>query len=288
MLFSLIVTTLGRTDELKRLFESLRRQTVQDFEIIVSDQNADDRVAAIVREAGFGDRISHVKSSGGASRGRNAGIDCARGELLGFPDDDCTFPPGVLKTVADFFSAHPEYGLVSGRGMGDDGKDSISRFARHAGEIEKMKVHRQCNEFAIFVRRAALGPLRYDEHMGVGSRSPWHSDEAPDLVLRLQASGVRCYFEPLIAIWHPSPVLNCGPKEIDRAYRYALGTGYFYRKHLYPFRYFAYYAGRTFAGVLVSVGFLRWARARFYLARLRGMWRGWNSTPVRDGTPVAS
>ena len=48
MRFSLIVATLGRTAELRRLLESLAVQTHQDFEVIVVDQNTDDRVSQIL------------------------------------------------------------------------------------------------------------------------------------------------------------------------------------------------------------------------------------------------
>jgi glycosyltransferase involved in cell wall biosynthesis len=44
MRFSLIVATIGRTAELRSLFESPAVQTHRDFEVIVVDQNPDDRV----------------------------------------------------------------------------------------------------------------------------------------------------------------------------------------------------------------------------------------------------
>ena len=41
---SLILATVGRTDELTRMFESLATQTFSDFEVVVVDQNEDDRL----------------------------------------------------------------------------------------------------------------------------------------------------------------------------------------------------------------------------------------------------
>jgi glycosyltransferase involved in cell wall biosynthesis len=282
MLFSLIVATRGRTEELSRLFDSLLRLDIQDFEVILSDQNEDDRLDPVIVKSGLENRLIHIKSTGGLSRGRNAGLDIARGDLVGFPDDDCVFPPDILKSVADFFAAHHEYGMLTGRACDDTGKNSVSRFSSQAAEIERFKVHQQGVEFSYFIRRGALASCRFDEHMGVGSRSPWHSDEGPDLILRLQVSGVRCYYDPRIAIWHPPTIVQYGPKEIDRAYRYALGNGYFYRKHAYPTWYFTYFAGRAFAGALLALATFRLAKARFYFARVTGMWRGWRSTPIKE------
>ena len=49
MRFSLIVATLNRTDELGTLLESLNRQDHRDFEVIVIDQNADQRLVPLLR-----------------------------------------------------------------------------------------------------------------------------------------------------------------------------------------------------------------------------------------------
>src|ERR1700760_3815566 len=102
MMFSLVVTTLGRTSELSTLFRSLRDQTCRDFEVIIADQNQDDRLKAFLEGIDPGFPLKRVQSGGGASRGRNDGIDAASGSIIGFPDDDCAFPPRLLEQVAGF------------------------------------------------------------------------------------------------------------------------------------------------------------------------------------------
>ena len=69
MLFSLIVATRGRTEELSRLFDSLLRLDIQDFEVILSDQNEDDRLDPVIVKSGLENRLIHIKSTGGLSRG---------------------------------------------------------------------------------------------------------------------------------------------------------------------------------------------------------------------------
>lgn len=275
MKFSLIISTRGRTAEVSRLLDSLGKQTFQDFEVLLSDQNEDERLVPVLESSPLRDRILRLRSVGGASKGRNEGMAHARGEIVGFPDDDCTYPPQLLQDVADFFNAHPEWEFVSGRSYGDDGQDSVSRHARDSGPVAKLSIHAQVIEFALFVRRSSLGELRFDEQMGVGAPTPWHSDEGPDLVLRLMEKGERGYYESAIGIWHPRPVNSYDEKAIDRTYRYACGNGYFYRKHHYPLAYFAGQMMRTACGVLLAVLKADPGMARLYLARLRGRWRGW-------------
>jgi glycosyltransferase involved in cell wall biosynthesis len=277
MKFSLIISTRGRTTELLTLFRSLRDQTLQDFEVILADQNEDDRVAELLQTATLPVPVKRVPSRGGLSRGRNDCLALAQGEIIGFPDDDCAYVPRLIEEVDEFFAQHPEFGFLSGRSFADDGRDSVSRHAKRASEIAKSTIHSQCIEFALFVRRSALGATRFDEDMGVGALTPWHSDEGPDLLLRLMAKGERGFYDPRFGVWHPRPVTRYDARDIDRTYRYACGNGYFYRKHGYSAAYFAGQMARTTCGVAVALLKLNPNRARLYVARLRGRWKGWRA-----------
>jgi glycosyltransferase involved in cell wall biosynthesis len=285
MKFSLIVSTRGRVDELKTLFRSLADQTCQDFEVIISDQNEDGRLDALLAEP-LGFQVTHIKSSGGVSRGRNMGLDRAVGDICCFPDDDCAYVPHLLEDVATFFTQHAEFGYVCGRSFADDGRDSVSRHSKTAGEVRRSKILAQCIEFAIFIRRPVLDGERFNEEMGPGAPTPWQCDEGPDLLLRLNARGVRGFYDPGLMAWHPRPVTNFGPKDIDRTYRYGCGNGYFYRRHGFPARVFAHQMARAVGGIVWSLMLGQPGRARLYRARLQGRWRGWNEARKTMARPL--
>ena len=99
-MFSLIVCTRDRTEELKRFFVSIVNQ-VGDIrrEIIVVDQNTDERLAPIIQDFEDRLRIKYIRSGTGLSRGRNLGLQCARGAIIAFPDDDCAYPKTLLSDV---------------------------------------------------------------------------------------------------------------------------------------------------------------------------------------------
>jgi glycosyltransferase involved in cell wall biosynthesis len=58
MKVSLIVATVGRMSELHRLLTSLDAQVYKNFELIVVDQNLDDRLENVI--ASFYDRLTII------------------------------------------------------------------------------------------------------------------------------------------------------------------------------------------------------------------------------------
>jgi glycosyltransferase involved in cell wall biosynthesis len=287
MKFSLVVPSKNRTEEIHRLLVGLKEQTLQDFEIIVSDQNTDDRVVELIEKVAWPGRITHIRSSGGASSARNAGLAVAKGEIVTFPDDDCMYFPDLLERVVQFFDQHPEYGYLNGRSVADDGGDAASSHSKEAGEVEKYKIYQQGIEFTFFVRRAILGDIRFDERLGTGSVSPWQSDEAPDVMLKLMERGVRGYYDPSFKIWHPRMSPTFDEAMVSRCYRYACGSGYFLRKHKYPWWFFAKINIRTFFGVLLGLLTFHPSKARYYWARIQGRWTGWTGYDTEHSKDAA-
>lgn len=120
---SVVVCTLGRTDELLVTLSALRRQDHPDFEIVVVDNEpATGRVARMVAEliedeGADPDRPAPVcvaEPRPGLSRARNAGVHAARHELIAFTDDDAIPGPGWLRSIVEPFAADPGVGCVTG------------------------------------------------------------------------------------------------------------------------------------------------------------------------------
>lgn len=268
-MFSLIVTTLGRTTELYRLLDSLSRQTYKQFETIIVDQNPDDRLSSIIsRYPGL--VIRHVRSARGASHGRNCGLDLARGEIIATPDDDCWYPDNLLDSVQAWFAEHSEF----------DGLFTSIRDEN--GELQKQRrrgtVRCNCDrktvwhygiEFNSFFRRKVTDSVgKYDERLGPGAATGFYSGEGGDYFLRVVDQGYRICFEPGFSVYHA--FMREPARELRQAYPYALGTGFVLRKHQYALKVvlkdFILYA---FAGAAVAVAKLDWLNAR--VRTLRGV-----------------
>jgi glycosyltransferase involved in cell wall biosynthesis len=128
-MISLIVATLNRVTELERLLNSLEAQSYRDFEVLVVDQNPDERLLPVL-DAHDGLTIRHLRSQRGLSRARNVGLRVAGGDIISIPDDDCWYPPDLLRNLTEWFEAHPEYDVLF-TPPADSGESSLR--AKNAG-----------------------------------------------------------------------------------------------------------------------------------------------------------
>lgn len=89
-LISVIVPVYKVEKYLQRCVDSIRAQTYRNLEIILVDDGSPDDCGTLCDRFAVQDeriRVIH-KENGGLSSARNAGIDIARGEYLGFVDSD--------------------------------------------------------------------------------------------------------------------------------------------------------------------------------------------------------
>lgn len=88
---SLVLATVDRVDAPMVLVESLAGQVERRFELIVVDQNPDERLGPVIARArAAGIEVLHLRQAvPNLALARNTGIEAARGEWIGFPDDDC-------------------------------------------------------------------------------------------------------------------------------------------------------------------------------------------------------
>ncbi|MCQ4948498.1 glycosyltransferase family 2 protein [Bittarella massiliensis (ex Durand et al. 2017)] len=98
---SIIVPVYKVEAYLDRCVQSILNQTFSDFELILVDDGSPDRCGQMCDVYAQGDRRVRVihKKNGGLSDARNAGIDAARGEYLGFVDSDDEIAPDMYESL---------------------------------------------------------------------------------------------------------------------------------------------------------------------------------------------
>lgn len=232
---SLILATVGRTDELGRLFESLAGQTFVHFEVIVVDQNSDDRLLPHLDRARYlGVTVRHIKHNPpNLAASRNAGIEAARGKWIGFPDDDCWYAPRLLERVVARFSRSDKPSGVIVRWVEQDEQPGA------AAELswERSRAFRDIpvSSITLFCRKDLFKKIGgFDGRLGVGQ---WFgAGEETDLALRALKAGARLTYEPLGEVHH---AVSMEKPRADAKTRAAVrhrarGTGALYAKHRLP------------------------------------------------------
>ena len=104
-LISVIVPVYKVEQYLDECVQSIRNQTYTNLEIILVDDGSPDRCPEMCDEYARQDsRIKVIhKPNGGLSSARNAGLDIATGEYVGFVDSDDIVKPNMYETLLSAF-----------------------------------------------------------------------------------------------------------------------------------------------------------------------------------------
>lgn len=274
-MISLVVATRGRVAKINELFESLAAQ-VPPFEVLLVDQNGDDRLGALVAAWTGRFPLTHLRSAvAHANAARNQGLQAAAGDLVAFPDDDCTLPPGTLAQVRAAFAAHPGIAVLTGPAAAPGGGLGSGRWRAAGGPITVRNVWTSVIEFNLWLRRdVALKLGGFDPAMGPGAR--FGSAEGNDLVCRALAAGHAARYDPGLQVVHPDKRLT--PEAVERAHRYGLGLGYALRRHA-PATTALPFLVRPLGGAALALLRGRWLDARYYAATWRGRVAGLLARP---------
>jgi GT2 family glycosyltransferase len=277
MLISLVVATVQRVREVEALLESLAAQDYRELEVILVDQNADDRLVYL--EARFADRFCFRRLRSGVrnlSHARNLGIAVAGGAVIGFPDDDCLYPAGVLARIAGAFAADKALAVLTGPAFSPEGRPGSGRWEMRSGAIDIRNVWTSVIAFNLFVRPESLARIGgFDESFGLGAR--FGSGEETDLVIRVMNTGAKCYYDFDLRIIHPDKALT--QVAAARAFRYGTGLGQLLRRHRVSAGTSANFFIRPAGGVVVSVLKMNLRATVYYLQTLRGRIYGFVTDP---------
>jgi glycosyltransferase involved in cell wall biosynthesis len=110
-LVSVIIPTFNRAAYLPETLQSLQRQTLSDFEVIVVDDGSTDNTAPLVKERYPSVRYFYQENAGPAAA-RNRGLCEARGRFVSFLDSDDLWRPRFLEANSDHLLSNPDVDVV--------------------------------------------------------------------------------------------------------------------------------------------------------------------------------
>ena len=236
--------------------------------VLLVDQNDDDRLEPILAAPPV--EIVHLRADRGLSRARNAALGRLEADVVAFPDDDCAYPLGLLRRIGERFAESAALDGVTGRAVGFDASSSTS-WKTDPARLERENLWNRAISFTIFLRRSVIESVgAFDEQLGLGSGTPWHSGEEIDYLVRAVDAGARIEYDPDQFVWHDvredTPAIGL---------RDGASIGYLLRKHGYRPRAVGRMLVRPVGGTLTALAQGDAERARYRNATLRGRVRGY-------------
>lgn len=127
MKLSVVIPAYNEEKYLPACLKSLKKQTFQNFEIIVVNNNSTDKTAEVAKK--FGAKVTYEPKKG-VGAARKKGFTEAKGDIIISTDADCTFPPNWLEKINQSFAKHRNTIAIYGISALDDGpaKKLLSQF----------------------------------------------------------------------------------------------------------------------------------------------------------------
>ncbi len=250
---SLVVRAFNEEQHIGRLLEGVRRQTVQDVEIILVDSGSTDATAAIAAQ--YGATVVHIPPAEFTfGRSLNLGLAAATRNLVVIASAH-VYPvyPDWLERLLEPF-ADPEVALTYGKQRGDENSKFSERqiFARwFPEESTARQSHPFCNNANAAIRLSVWRAHPYDETLTGLEDLAWAKE--------VQGAGHAIAYVPEAEVIH---VHNETPRGVLNRYR---REGMAFKK-IYPEAHFNLYD--FIRNVLTNTGF-----DLLHAARARQLWR---------------
>lgn len=207
---SIIIPTYNGKHLLKDCLDSLRKQTDQDFEVIVVDNGSTDGTIYFLREQYPKAKIVNLKQKSGFAIPVNAGIMASKGQYIAMINNDVVLDSHFLEILTNKLDQRKEIGFAACLMLNKDG----------------IKVDSAGDGFSFWGRAYPIGhgddPNNYQEEKLVfgasGGASIWRKElldnvglldkdfyayfEDVDLSFRAQLAGYQCLYVPKAIAYH--------------------------------------------------------------------------------------
>ena len=205
MKYSFIIPVYNRPDEMAELLESLTRQRVKDFEVVVVEDGSQLLSRDVV--AGYASRLNIQylsKANGGPAQARNYGAEHARGDFLLVLDSDVVVPEDYLSAVDRELAARPS-DAFGGPGAAHPDFSPLQKAISYSmtsffttGGIRGGR--KKLDKF--YPRSFNMGICSALYRALDGFNAAMRFGEDIDFSIRIFKSGARCRLFPEAWVWH--------------------------------------------------------------------------------------
>lgn len=204
MRYSIIIPVYNRPDEVDELLNSLTRQTIHDFEVIVVEDGSSVTCEHVVKRYEQLLNIHYFKkTNSGPGQTRNYGAERCTGEYLLILDSDCILPPQYLAAIEEELTRQPA-DAFGGPDRAHDSFTPTQKAINYAmtsffttGGIRGGK--KKMDKF--YPRSFNMG-LKANVYQALGGFSKMRFGEDIDLSIRIFKNGYSCRLFPEAWVWH--------------------------------------------------------------------------------------
>lgn len=207
---SIIVCTYNRSRQLRKTLESLLKLEYTPYEIIVVDNNSKDDTPQVVAEY----PVRYVfEGQPGVAFARNMGLETAKGEYVGFIDDDERVAPQWIQGMLQGFQLHPQVAAVTGPCIPEyevplpfwlkDDINAVPADEKYKGLF--LLSHREVlgTGNALFDKKKLSG-IRFKTQLG-RKQGGIIGGEDSDFIYQLYAKGYKAAYSPEALVYHWIP-----------------------------------------------------------------------------------
>lgn len=200
MKISFLTPTLGnRPKELIRLLDSLMRQTMKNFEIIIVLQDNFLEIKEICSKYKDINIVIVESLKKGLSVNRNIGLAYCKGDIIALSDDDCWYPEDAVEKIFDSFNQNnidilltQIYDQISGK--------PYKKYSNKKHVISNKISLLSKSSIEISFKRDIIKKVHFDESFGLGAR--FVCGEEVDFLMRAYETSVRIAYLPMVSVYH--------------------------------------------------------------------------------------
>ena len=204
MKYSFIIPVYNRPDEVDELLDSLTRQTLRNFEVIVVEDGSSVPCKEVTDK--YAERLLvhyYYKDNSGPGQTRNYGVERASGEYMLILDSDCILPDTYLEEVEKELQ-RKEADAFGGPDRAHESFTDVQKAINYAmtsffttGGIRGGK--KKMDKF--YPRSFNMG-VRKSVYQALGGFSKMRFGEDIDFSIRIFKGGYDCRLFPEAWVWH--------------------------------------------------------------------------------------
>jgi len=235
------------------IFNLLEREPKVDWEVILIDNNSDEKIKESVF-TGVKIRFIYNKENLGFAKAVNQGLALASQQLILLLNSDMIVKPQAISALADYLEAQPPAGIIGPQFFYPDGRFQVScgSFPRFGGELIRLLSLYKLFPFNTFIYKTPVSrwffnsPQEVDwlsggcllvkkeliKDVGNFDENYFFGVEDVDYCFRAKLAGWKVVYLPLAEVIHYHGYSSGGTKTVSRLTRDRDGWMYFFKKNL--------------------------------------------------------